>query len=436
MTSHSPFCADAARMDSVPAAVAAPQHDLAHQFARIRARSLQLAAPLSAEDAMLQSMADASPSKWHLAHTTWFFERFVLAGLATTPAHDPAWDYLFNSYYKSIGPAHARPQRGLLSRPSLQQVRDYRQQVDAQVQARLTAGDLDEQALQHLQLGLQHEQQHQELLLTDIKHAFWCNPLQPPYREDLQPTASSASAQGWIESPERIVTVGAAAWPQQAAFAYDNESPAHRVLLPAHALAERPLSNAEYLAFIEAGGYREPRWWLSEGWALREAEGWQHPLYWDDALQREYTLGGWRELDPHAPVCHLSYYEADACARWAGARLPSEFEWEAAATSQPVSGHFAEDDHLHPQAGQGSGLRQLFGDVWEWTQSAYGAYPGFCPFAGNLGEYNGKFMCGQWVLRGGSCATPRGHVRASYRNFFMPPARWQFSGLRLARDLT
>lgn len=248
---------------------------------------------------MLQSMADASPSKWHLAHTTWFFERFVLAGFASAPAHDPAWDYLFNSYYKSIGPAHARPQRGLLSRPSLQQVRDYRQQVDMQVQSRLAAGDLDAQALHHLQLGLQHEQQHQELLLTDIKHAFWCNPLQPAYREDLQPATSAASAQGWIESPERIVTIGAAAWPQHAAFAYDNESPAHCVLLPAHALAERPVSNGEYLAFIEAGGYREPRWWLSEGWALREAEGWQHPLYWDDALQREYTLGGWRA----GPAC-------------------------------------------------------------------------------------------------------------------------------------
>lgn len=423
-------------MDSVPAAVAAPQHDLAHQFARVRARSMQLAAPLSAEDAMLQSMADASPSKWHLAHTTWFFERFVLAGFAAAPAHDPAWDYLFNSYYKSIGPAHARPERGLLSRPSLQQVRDYRQQVDAQVQSRLAAGDLDEQALQHLQLGLLHEQQHQELLLTDIKHAFWCNPLQPAYREDLHAVASVATAQRWVESPERIVTVGAATWPQRTAFAYDNESPAHRVLLPAHALAERPVSNAEYRAFIDAGGYREPRWWLSEGWALREAEDWRHPLYWDDALQREYTLGGWRELDPHAPVCHLSYYEADACARWSGARLPSEFEWEAAAASQPLRGHFADDDRLHPQAAQGSGMRQLFGDVWEWTHSAYGAYPGFRPFAGNLGEYNGKFMCGQWVLRGGSCVTPRGHVRASYRNFFMPPARWQFSGLRLARDLT
>lgn len=422
-------------MHSAPAAVAAAQRDLAHQFARIRGRTLQLAAPLSAEDAMLQSMDDASPSKWHLAHTTWFFERFVLASLPGHKCWDPAWDFLFNSYYKSLGPAHARPRRGLLSRPSLQQVRDYRQHVDEQVLARLLDGDLGEHALQHLQLGLQHEQQHQELLLTDIKHAFWCNPLQPPYDASLAAVASVQTAQAWIAREENIVGIGAAPWPRQAAFAYDNESPPHRVLLPAHALADRPVSNAEYRAFIEAGGYREPQLWLSEGWALCESEGWQHPLYWHDDLQQEYTLGGWRALDPHAPVCHLSYYEADACARWHGARLPTEFEWEAAAASQPAVGHFADDDRLHPHAGQGSGLRQLFGDVWEWTSSAYGAYPGFRPFAGNLGEYNGKFMCGQWVLRGGSCATPRGHVRASYRNFFMPPARWQFSGLRLAKDL-
>lgn len=422
-------------MHSAPAAIAAPQRDIAHHYAHVRRRSVQLAAPLSPEDALLQSMADASPTKWHLAHTTWFFERFVLASLPGHRAWDAAWDYLFNSYYKRLGPAHARPQRGLLSRPSLQQVHDYRQHVDEQVLARLDRGDLGDEALRHLQLGLQHEQQHQELLLTDIKHAFWCNPLQPAYREDLPRAAGGHGTQGWVVQPERIVTVGAPPWPQQDVFAYDNESPRHRVLLPAHALAERPLGNAEYRAFIDAGGYRDPQWWLSEGWALRESEGWQHPLYWDAGLQREFTLGGWRDLDPHAPVCHLSYYEADACARWAGARLPTEFEWEAAAATRAPEGHFADDDHLHPQSGQGHGLRQLFGDVWEWTSSAYGAYPGFRPFAGDLGEYNGKFMCGQWVLRGGSCATPRGHVRASYRNFFMPPARWQFSGVRLARDL-
>ncbi|HYQ22943.1 ergothioneine biosynthesis protein EgtB [Stenotrophomonas sp.] len=422
-------------MDSATLAVAAPQRELAAHFAHVRGRSQQLAAPLSAEDAMLQSMDDASPAKWHLAHTTWFFERFVLASVPGHTPWDPAWDFLFNSYYKSLGPAHARPRRGLLSRPCLQQVRDYRRHVDEQVLARLVDGDLGQEALQHLQLGLQHEQQHQELLLTDIKHALWCNPLQPAYRADLAAVTSVASAQGWVAQDERIITVGAARWPQHAAFAYDNESPPHRVLLPAHAIADRPLSNGEYRAFVDAGGYRDPRWWLSEGWALCETEGWQHPLYWHDDLQREYTLGGWRALDPHAPVCHLSYYEADACARWHEARLPTEFEWEAAAAMQPPSGHFADDDHLHPHAGQGTGLRQLFGDVWEWTRSAYGAYPGFQPFAGNLGEYNGKFMCGQWVLRGGSCATPRGHVRSSYRNFFMPPARWQFSGVRLAKDL-
>ncbi|WMJ71031.1 ergothioneine biosynthesis protein EgtB [Stenotrophomonas sp. 24(2023)] len=424
-------------MDSASVAPLSPWlRSLRDHYVQVRARSLQLVAPLSPEDAMVQSMDDASPAKWHLAHTTWFFERFVLGAV---PGYRPAhaqWDYLFNSYYKSIGPAHARPQRGLLSRPSLQEVHDYRRQVDHHLLDRLQAGDVPAHALPHLVLGLQHEQQHQELLLTDIKHALWSNPLQPPYREDLAaaPSPAGEAALRWQDVGEQIIDIGAPAWPQQARFAYDNESPVHRVLVPAHTLAERPLSNAEFWQFIDDGGYRDPRWWMSEGWALREAQGWQHPLYWDDALQREYTLGGWRDLDPQAPASHLSYFEADACARWSGARLPTEFEWEAAAAGRPPQGHFADDDRLHPQAGAGEGLRQLFGDVWEWTSSAYGPYPGFRTFAGSLGEYNGKFMCGQWVLRGGSCATPAGHVRASYRNFFAPPARWQFSGLRLARD--
>jgi len=417
-----------------PAPVLHAQRD---RFASVRARSLHLAAPLSAEDAMVQSMPDASPTKWHLAHTTWFFERFVLADMPGYQSRQPQWNYLFNSYYKGIGPAHARHQRGLLSRPSLQDVLDYRAQVDRMVQQRLVDGDLSEAACLHLLLGLQHEQQHQELLLTDIKHALWSNPLQSAYREDLRSTAGTAAAAAlqWQERAEQIVEIGAAAWPASGTFAYDNESPRHRVLVAAHALANRPVTNAEYWQFIDAGGYREARWWMSEGWARCEAEGWQHPLYWDDALQREYTLAGWRDLDPHAAVCHLSYYEADAYARWAGARLPTEFEWEAAAAGRAVEGNFADDERLHPGAGQGSGMLQLFGDVWEWTSSAYGAYPGFRTFEGNLGEYNGKFMCGQWVLRGGSCATPHGHVRASYRNFFDPSARWQFAGLRLARDI-
>ena len=414
---------------------AVPPPSLAARFARIRARSVALAAPLSAEDAMVQSMPDASPSKWHLAHTTWFFERFVLA---TEPGHvtyNPDWDYLFNSYYQSIGPAHARPQRGLLSRPSLDEVLRYRAHVDQRMIALLQSGGPGEQARQQLLLGLQHEQQHQELLLTDIKHALWCNPLQPAYRAELPVAAGLALPLRWVTGAERIVEIGAPAWPAHRDFAYDNESPVHRVLVPAHELANRPVNNGEYRQFVEAGGYREPRFWMSEGWERVQSEQWQHPLYWEHSLQREFTLAGWRPIDPHAPVCHLSYFEADAYARWQGARLPTEFEWEAAAAGQPVHGNFADAQHLHPAASAvDAPLVQLFGDVWEWTSSAYGAYPGFRTFAGNLGEYNGKFMCGQWVLRGGSCATPADHMRPSYRNFFAPSARWQFSGLRLARD--
>ena len=425
-------------------AVAAPPRNaaaataLAARYAKVRARSVALAAPLSAEDAMVQSMPDASPSKWHLAHTTWFFERFVLASLPAYAPFDADWHYLFNSYYQSIGPAHARPQRGLLSRPSLDEVLQFRSVVDQRVIAALQADALDEQARRQLLLGLHHEQQHQELLLTDIKHALWSNPLQPAYRDDLAHPGGSASPLTWIARAEQIIEIGAPAWPAHPDFAYDNESPMHRVLVPAHALASRPVSNAEFRQFVEAGGYREPGHWMSEGWTLCQQEHWQHPLYWNEALDREFTLAGWRPLDPDAPVCHLSYFEADAYARWAGVRLPTEFEWEAAAAGAPLAGNFADNDALHPAApredvapGRPS---QLFGDVWEWTSSAYGAYPGFRTFEGNLGEYNGKFMCGQWVLRGGSCATPADHIRPSYRNFFAPSARWQFAGLRLAKD--
>jgi ergothioneine biosynthesis protein EgtB len=411
---------------------------LAERYRAVRQASLALAAPLSAEDAMVQSMPDASPAKWHLAHTTWFFEQFVLGLRAGYRPLHPHWQVLFNSYYQSIGRAHARAQRGLLSRPTLAQVLEYRMQVDDRIGQRLHAGDLDAQALQHLLLGLQHEQQHQELLLTDIKHALWSNPLQPAYRDDL-PLPAAVAAGGsalWIESPERIVEIGAPAWPGDARFAYDNESPRHRVLVPAHALADRPVSNAEYRAFVDDGGYRDPLLWMSDGWAQLQAGQWRRPLYWDEALEREYTLVGWRALDPDAPVCHLGWFEADAFARWAGARLPTEFEWEAAAAALPVTGNLADAGLLHPAAAAAAepGMpRQLFGDVWEWTASAYGAYPGFQPLPGSAGEYNGKFMCGQFVLRGGSCVTPAAHVRASYRNFFPPPARWQFAGLRLAR---
>ncbi len=409
---------------------------LADRLRRVRARSRHLAAPLSEEDAMVQSMDDASPAKWHLAHTTWFFERFVLGADPAYRPHDPQWDYLFNSYYQSIGPAHARPHRGLLSRPSLTQVLDYRSEIETRVLAQLQAGTLEPQTLQILELGLQHEQQHQELLLTDIKHAFWRNPLGPAYRADLATEHAPASPLRWLQRDEQISEIGAAPWPAHADFAYDNESPRHRVLVPAHALASRPVSNAEYAEFIADGGYRTVGLWLSDGWARRCAEDWQRPLYWHADGAREFTLGGWRERDPHAPVCHLSLFEADAFARWAGARLPTEAEWEQAAAGVAIVGNFVDTDALHPQstAPADTGLQQLFGDVWEWTGSAYLPYPGFRPWSGTLGEYNGKFMNAQWVLRGGSCATPRDHIRASYRNFFPSDARWQFAGVRLAKD--
>ncbi|WP_267083717.1 ergothioneine biosynthesis protein EgtB [Xanthomonas sacchari] len=409
---------------------------LADRLRRVRARSRHLAAPLSEEDAMVQSMDDASPAKWHLAHTTWFFERFVLGADPAYRLHDPQWDYLFNSYYQSIGPAHARPHRGLLSRPSLTQVLDYRSEIETRVLAQLQAGTLEPQTLQILELGLQHEQQHQELLLTDIKHAFWRNPLGPAYRADLATQHAPASPLRWLQRDEQIGEIGAAPWPAHAGFAYDNESPRHRVLVPAHALASRPVSNAEYAEFIADGGYRTVGLWLSDGWARRCADDWQRPLYWHADGAREFTLGGWRERDPHAPVCHLSLFEADAFARWAGARLPTEAEWEQAAAGVAIVGNFVDTDALHPQstAPADTGLQQLFGDVWEWTGSAYLPYPGFRPWSGTLGEYNGKFMNAQWVLRGGSCATPRDHIRASYRNFFPSDARWQFAGVRLAKD--
>jgi ergothioneine biosynthesis protein EgtB len=464
-----------------------PSGTLAARYREVRQRSLALAAPLSAEDAMVQSMEDASPTKWHLAHTTWFFERFVLGAQAAYRPVNDAWDYLFNSYYQSLGPMHARSRRGMLSRPTLAQVIDYRAQVDAHMQHGFEHGsfehsgfDADPALRQRIELGLNHEQQHQELLLTDIKHAFWCNPLKPAYRDDLRPSSGHTSALEWIGHDETIVEIGAPAWPGAGdAFAFDNESPRHRVLLPAHALASRPVSNAEYRAFIDDGGYRAPGLWLSDGWARIQQDGWTRPMYWDDDLAREFTLGGMRAIDPHAPVCHLSYFEAEAFARWAGARLPTEAEWEHAAAQVPVTGNFVEDDMLHPTSPcttapcrsdvaqgdfRGGASRdrtmqsditefathvaptpepaatppahphQMFGDVWEWTSSAYSAYPGFREMPGALGEYNGKFMCGQQVLRGGSCVSPRDHLRASYRNFFHAPDRWQFTGLRLARD--
>ncbi len=413
---------------------------LTTRFRNVRARSRGLAAPLSPEDAMVQSMPDASPAKWHLAHTTWFFEQFVLGARPGYTPINPGWHYLFNSYYNSVGPMHARPQRGLLSRPSLDEVLGYRDQVDARMARAFERGDFDQSLCQRITLGLHHEQQHQELLLTDIKHALWSNPLKPSYRSDLSaPQHAPLGALQWVDGDEGVVDIGAAPWPDSDDFAFDSESPRHRTLLRPHALASRPVSNAEFAEFIADGGYDTATLWLSQGWARVQAEGWCGPLYWDDAHADEFTLGGVRAIEPQAPVVHLSYYEADAFARWADARLPTEAEWEHAAAQRPVRGNFVDSDHLHPVAGSATTdrgeLMQMFGDVWEWTASAYTPYPGFRELPGALGEYNGKFMCGQFVLRGGSCATPRDHVRASYRNFFTPPDRWQFSGLRLAKDL-
>lgn len=414
---------------TIPASSA--QAGVATRFRRVRQQTVALCADLSAEDMLLQSMPDASPAKWHLAHTSWFFEQFVLAHDAAWQSPDPAWRYLFNSYYQSVGPMHARPQRGLLSRPSLDQVYGYRDRIDDAVESLLDR-DADPDLLALVELGLHHEQQHQELLLTDIKHAFWCNPLQPVYRAPIAgSTGSSAVPLRFIAGREGVVEIGH----RGEGFAFDNETPRHRILLHPHALANRLVTNAEYTAFVREGGYREPGLWLSDGWATVQAEGWQHPLYWQDDLASEFSLAGVRALDPHEPVCHLSYYEAEAFARWAGARLPTEAEWESAAQGVAIRGNLQDAQRFQPlAAGAGDGLLQLYGDAWEWTASPYVSYPGFRPLPGALGEYNGKFMCGQWVLRGGSCVTPRDHLRASYRNFFPPHARWQYAGLRLGRD--
>jgi ergothioneine biosynthesis protein EgtB len=402
---------------------------LAQRFTEIRNTSMRITEGLSAEDQMVQSMPDASPSKWHLAHTTWFFETFILEpyGDGYKPI-DPRFRVLFNSYYKQLGAHPIRGTRGLMSRPTLSHVQAYRAHVDDALLVYLPHADAE--VLELIELGLNHEQQHQELLLTDIKHALWSNPLRPELSEEMA-VSPPPLAMSWTEVEGGIHCIGH----RDGGFAFDNECPQHEVLLEPFQIASRDVTNAEYLEFIEDGGYRRPELWLSEGWDTVNAQGWVAPLYWEqhDGGWWQFAHRAMKSLNPREPVCHISYFEADAYARWSGARLPSEPEWEIAAVRMPSSGTFLDDSIFHPQPARGQGNQQMFGDVWEWTSSPYIAYPGFRPAAGLVGEYNGKFMCNQWVLRGGSCATPRSHIRATYRNFFPAHARWQFSGLRLAR---
>jgi ergothioneine biosynthesis protein EgtB len=408
-------------------------HELSAGYERVRARSLELASPLSPEDCCAQSMPDASPVKWHLAHTTWFFETFVLEKLEQRfePFH-AAFRVMFNSYYNGVGDRHPRPQRGTLTRPALADVRAYREDVDERMLRliEMRPGDKELRAL--VALGLNHEQQHQELILTDVKHLLSLNPLAPAYR-GLQATVTGHTApRRWITFDALVAEIGH----DGRSFCFDNELPRHKQYLQSYQLASRLVTNAEYLEFIEEGGYRTARLWLSDGWDWVQANRVTQPIYWRQDAEgwHEFTLHGINRLAPDLPAVHLSYYEADAFARWFGARLPTEAEWEHAAATREPQGNFADENLFRPAAAVGAGLRQMFGDAWEWTRSSYAPYPGYREAEGAIGEYNGKFMVNQYVLRGGSCATPADHIRATYRNFFPTTACWQFSGVRLAND--
>ena len=434
---------------------------LSARYLRTRATTLSLCRHLEPEDFVVQSMPDVSPTKWHLAHVTWFFEHFVLRPYARDyRPFDDFYDYLFNSYYYSVGQMHKRPERGLLSRPPVKEIIRYRLYVDEAMEKLLGGGAFDPEVARRTELGIHHEQQHQELLLTDIKHVFSCHPLKPAVHPELpRPPARESQKHELVAGRAGIHEIGA----DSGAFCFDNELPRHRVLLTEHAIGSRLITNGEYREFIRDGGYKTSELWLSDGWAAVNARGWDRPLYWSEALDAEFTLGGVRELDVHAPVTHVSYYEADAFARWAGARLPTEAEWEVAAVARDSvrdsrrdhdqdqdpdddqaaarrsgghevnEGNLMESGYWQPAAA-GPGERQFLGDAWEWTASAYLPYPGFRPLPGSLGEYNGKFMCNQMTVRGGSCVTAADHIRASYRSFFYPDARWQYLGIRLARD--
>ena len=409
---------------------------LTERFAAIRNVSLALAEPLSDEDCCAQSMADASPVKWHLAHTTWFFETFVLEKYEEDfkPFH-AAFRVLFNSYYNGVGEKHPRPQRGMLTRPALSQVREYRANVDARITRTIAARGHEPAFRELVELGLNHEQQHQELILTDLKHLLSLNPLAPAYRAAAAQAAAPAAPHSWLSFKGGMVVLGA----MEEGFSFDNERPRHDFFLGAYSLGSRLVTNGEYRAFIDAGGYDNAALWLSEGWDWVRTQRIECPVYWSRGSGgewQEFTLAGLRMLDPEIPVAHVSYFEADAYARWAEARLPTEAEWEHAAARCSIEGNFLDQATYHPQAASpaNKGPTQMFGDLWEWTSSSYAPYPGFRAPEGAIGEYNGKFMVNQYVLRGGSCATPHDHIRASYRNFFPTAARWQFTGIRLARD--
>jgi ergothioneine biosynthesis protein EgtB len=408
------------------------------RYRQVRGLTATLARPLAPEDTVVQTMPDVSPTKWHLAHVSWFFETFLLSPFAPDyRPFDQRYAFLFNSYYVQAGARHCRARRGEITRPTLAEVMAYRAHVD-EAMVRLLQADDRPELMRRLEIGLNHEQQHQELLLTDIKHVLSNNPLKPAYLDLPEAPGGPAPALRWVGHEGGLVRIGH----EGHGFAYDCEGPAHHHYLEPFELASRPVTNAEVLAFIEDGGYGRAELWLSEGFATVEAESWTHPFYWEreDSDYRVFTLAGLRPIDPHAPASHLTYYEADAIARWMGARLPSEQEWELAAKALPVDGNFVDRARFHPAAADhaaaadGDGLLQLYGDVWEWTRSPFQAYPSYRAEAGALGEYNGKFMCNQFVLRGGSCATSRNHVRPTYRNFFPPDAAWQFTGFRLARD--
>jgi ergothioneine biosynthesis protein EgtB len=408
-----------------------PRADLRESFHEVRAFTERLAEPLSAEDQTVQTMPDVSPTKWHRAHTTWFFETFVLGPHVPGYAEvDPAYGFLFNSYYEGVGPRHARPQRGFLTRPGIAEIGEYRRAVDGAMDS-LLAGDVTPEVAALVVLGLNHEQQHQELLLMDIKHVLAINPLRPAYAardERVVADPPGGAADDWIAHPGGVVEVGH----DGAGFAFDNEAPRHETLLHPFALRSGVVTNGEWLAFIDDGGYREPGLWMADGWATAQAEEWVSPEYWirDSFGWSVQTLAGARPVDPDEPVVHVSWYEADAFARWAGYRLPTESEWEAVAASRRAAAHDTDTWGLHPRAGG----EQWCGEVWQWTASPYAPYPGFAPAAGAVGEYNGKFMVNQQVLRGGACITPAGHTRPTYRNFYYPGSRWPFCGLRLAVD--